>query len=90
MMGGKVIWRDIVFPVLYGCRGVLSLDRPWCYKAASKHLSHIGEGRSASSVVHSIIPVAGKVLAETLQLSDPSPGLALHRHTSPPMHTLLH
>lgn len=30
------------------------------------------------SDVHSIIPVAGKVLAEALQLSFPSPGLALH------------
>lgn len=30
------------------------------------------------SDVRSIIPVAGKVLAETLQISFPSPGLALH------------
>lgn len=42
------------------------------------------------SVVHSIIPVAGKVLAETLQLSVPSPGLALHLHISSLIHTLLH
>lgn len=48
IMGGKVIWREIVFPVLYDCRIILSLDVPRCYKAASKHLSHIGEWRSAS------------------------------------------
>lgn len=42
------------------------------------------------SVVHSIIPVAGKALAVTLQLSVPSPGLLLRLHTSSPMHTLLH
>lgn len=41
--GGKVIWREIVFPALYGCRIILSLDVPRCYNAASKHLSHIGE-----------------------------------------------
>lgn len=46
--GGKVIWREIVFPALYDCRIILSLDVPRCYKAASKHLSHIGEWRSAS------------------------------------------
>lgn len=46
--GGKVIWREIVFPALYGCRIILSLDVPRCYNAASKHLSHIGEWRSAS------------------------------------------
>lgn len=88
--GGKVIWREIVFPALYDCRIILSLDVPRCYKAASKHLSHIGEWRSASQCFTLHHSCGKQCWQRLLQLSVPSPELAQLLNTSSPMHILLH
>lgn len=84
LMGRKVIWKESVFAVLYVCRRVLSLDGPWCTRLT------LESGTRPLSLVRSIILVADKVLAKTLQLSVRSPELAQRHYSSSPRDTLLH
>lgn len=73
-MGRKVICRQSVFPLLYVCRRIFSLDGPQCTCLISWK-------------VLVIIPAVGKVLAKTVQICVPSPGLALNLHTQPSLTT---